>query len=642
MIGLRYAWSGEPLAPPLAHRFTSALGVGRDERFSCRTLEGALLAGRTAGRRGAGNPLLAQLPNGDAVLFHGHIDNRAELRRGLSAVTQSIEGDTQLYAACYAKFGASCDLKVIGQYAVIIWSPRAKQVRLARSPIQAPALHYWLDAHRLIVANVSQAIFATGEVDREIDEQKIADTLFLNYAEEERGWFKGVQRLPIGSTCIITQHGQITTRYYDLSGLPRVRLSRDSDYVEAADELFTQATRAALSGFSRPAVSLSGGYDSQAVAAYAVKVLGPDRPLAALTAVPEPGWDGRVGSRRIGDEGAQAAMLARMYPSIDHELLDAAGLSFGHKIASLFLMMGAPPRNAMNFHWIHEIRRRARERGCDVILTGTLGNATFSFDGEGTLPALLRRGRWMALAREIRAKQHRQGGASLRDVIAEVAMPLLPEGIWNAVHCWRHGVAVDRLPEWCGLNPDWARRMRVQERARHYESDPNFRYMPSTLAARCARLSGSEESGDLQQALESIGGVPRRDPTSYRPLFEFCFGLPDEQYLHNGESRRLARRLLTGKIPDPVLNEARRGLQSADWHLRLGRERMELRAEIDRLARDPAMDARFDLKRLRSALDAWPDKTPVGDWRATTTLWLALPRALATARFIQFVEGRNA
>ena len=267
---------------------------------------------------------------------------------------------------------------------------------------------------------------------REIDEQKIADTLFLNYAEEERGWFKGVQRLPIGSTCIITQHKQTVTRYYDPANLPRVRLARDHDYVEAADELFTQATRAALSGFSRPAVSLSGGYDSQAVAAYAVKVLGPDRPLAALTAVPEPDWDGRTGSKRIGDEGPHAAMLAHMYPSIDHELLDAAGLSFGHKIASLFLTMGAPPRNVMNFHWIHEIRRRARERGCDVLLTGTLGNATFSFDGEGSLPALLQRGRWLALAREIRT-MHRQGGTSLRGVIAEVAMPLLPEKIWNAV-----------------------------------------------------------------------------------------------------------------------------------------------------------------------------------------------------------------
>lgn len=596
--------------------------------------------GRTASRKANGGPVMATLPGGDAVLFHGHIDNRAELRRDYPAIGEATS-DTDLYAACYAKLAEACDLKIIGQYAAIIWSPRMRRIRLVRSPIQAPALHYWRDAHRLIVANVSQAIFATGEVAREIDEQKIADTLYLNYGEEERGWFKGVRRVPIGSICDITEHSHSLTRYHDLARLPQVRYPRDRDYVEAADELLTQATRAALAGFSRPAVSLSGGYDSQGVAAYAVKLLGPDQRLAAFTAVPEPGWDRRTGSSRFGDEGSHAAMLARLYPSISHETLDAAGFSFGHKLDSIFLTMGAPPRNAMNLHWIHALRSRARDRGCDVVLTGTLGNATFSFDGEGTLPGLFRSGRIVTLARELRLTPYRRSNL-LRTAIAEVGMPFVPERIWQKIHYWRHGAPVGGLPDWCGLNPEWARRMCVQERSRQYKFDAMFRSMPSTLAARRARLSGSEESGDLIQAIEAIGGIPRRDPTSYRPLFEFCFGLPDEQYLRNGETRHLARRLLRGKIPDAVLDESRRGLQAADWHLRLGRERVELRAEIDRLSSDPAMQARFDLNRFRAALDAWPEETPIGDSRATATFWLALPRVLTAARFIHYVEGRNA
>lgn len=637
---MRYAWSGEPLAKQLASRFSAALGVGRKEVFAFRTLQGALLAGQAASRTADATPAIAILPNGDAILFHGHIDNRVDLHRSHPDIAKATS-DAHFYAACYGKFGEACDLKITGQYAAIIWSPQAKRIRLSRSPIQAPALHYWHDTRKLIVANVSQAIFATGEVAREIDEQKIADTLFLNYGEEERGWFKGVRRVPVGSTCHIAEHGVSLTRYYDLARLPAVRYPRDSDYVEAADELFTQATQAALNGFSRPAVSLSGGYDSQAVAAYAVRIMGGDRRLAAITAVPEDAWDGRTTTRRIGDEGVPAAMLAKLYPSIDHETLDAAGHSFGHKLGSLFLTMGAPPRNVMNMHWIHELRGRARERGCDVVLTGTLGNATLSFDGEGTLPGLLRRGRFLTLSRELRAMPGRNDSL-LRRAISEAALPWLPERIRASLHCWRHGKGTRLLPQWCGLNPDWARHMGVRERARKYGFDAMLRSMPSTVAVRRTRLSGIEESGDLAQAIETIGGVPTRDPTSYRPLVEFCFGIPDEQYLRNGEPRRLARRLLRGKIPDPVLDESRRGLQAADWHLRLGRERMELRAEIDRLSHDPAMAARFDLKRFRSALDAWPKQSPVGDSNATATLWLALPRVLATARFIQYVEGRNA
>ena len=263
-------------------------------------------------------------------------------------------------------------------------------------------------------------------------------------------------------------------------------------------------------------------------------------------------------------------------------------------------MMGAPPRNAMNLHWIHALRARARERGCDVLLTGSLGNATFSFEGKGALPALLRRGRLLALAREIRASPNRDAGL-LRTILNEALLPLLPERASRTLHNWRRGVDRDALPDWCGLNPDWARRMRVQERARSCGFDPLFRPVPSTLAARHARLAELAELGDLTQAIDTIGGIPRRDPTSYRPFFEFCLGIPDEQYLRNGETRWLARRLLKGKIPDVVLNERRRGLQAADWHLRLGREREELRAEIDRLSKDPGMEARFDLKRFRSA-----------------------------------------
>ncbi|MBL8894027.1 MAG: asparagine synthase [Rhizobiales bacterium] len=572
-------------------------------------------------------------------MFHGHIDNREFLRREFSISPAAAEDDAELYARCYAKYGEACDLKIIGQYAAIIWSPRARNIRLARSPIQAPALHYWHDAQRIIIANISQAIFATGEVSPEIDEQKIADTLYLNYAEEERGWFKGVRRLPLGTRCEISESGIRSHRYYDFGALPRIRFARDSEYVEAADAFFAEATRAALKGFARPAVSLSGGLDSQAVAAYAVKVLGPERRLAAFTAVPETGWDGRTAKNCIGDESAHAALLARSYTTIDHEILDAAGLSFGHKLSSLFLTMGAPPRNAMNLHWIHALRARAQERGCDVLLTGSLGNATFSFEGKGALPALLMRGHLLALAREIRAIPDRKTNL-LRTAMAEVFLPFLPEKARHLLHRRQRSGDEGGLPDWCGLNPDWARRMRVQERARSVEFDPLFRSVPNTLAARRARLAGLAESGDLIQAIDTIGGIPRRDPTSYRPFFEFCLGIPDEQYLRNGKKRWLARRLLKGKIPDAVLNEKRHGLQSADWHLRLGREREILRAEIDRLSEDPAMEARFKLKRYRSALARWPQMTPVDDPRALRTLFLALPRALATARFIQYVEGR--
>ncbi len=148
------------------------------------------------------------------------------------------------------------------------------------------------------------------------------------------------------------------------------------------------------------------------------------------------------------------------------------------------------------------------------------------------------------------------------------------------------------------------------------------------------------DGADLMLAFQLMHGVASRDPTAYRPLLEFCTGIPDEQYLKRGQRRWLAKRMLRGIVPDMVVDEKRRGLQSADWHFRLKRQRESLIEEIDWLKEDPAMARRLDLDALRKALVDFPEKTP-HDKLGVERLCLAIPRALHTARYIRFMERRN-
>ncbi|MEY2927916.1 MAG: hypothetical protein RL367_2393, partial [Pseudomonadota bacterium] len=476
---------------------------------------------------------------------------------------------------------------------------------------------------------------------QQLDEQKIADGLFLNYKEEERSWFAGVARLPIGSQAIVTPGGSATTRYYDPYARAPIRFARDADYVEAAGALFEEATRAALQGFSRPAVSLSGGYDSQAVAAFALKTMPKDQRLLGLTSVPEPGWDGRIDQGQFGDESAHVKALAAMHPRLDLTFVDAAGLNFDHKLDAMFLMAGTAPRNAMNLPWMHEVHARAKTAGCDVILTGSMGNASFSFAGTGAMPGWLMNGQWVRLARELWAARgdHKSFAHA---VAANLVWPLLPGPVANQVKRWRTGQSPDPLESWCPLNPDWAAAMRVTQRAADLGFDPDFRPFRSSRAWRSAIMgNAANESGDVLTAMDMIAGIPSRDPTSYRPLFEFCFAIPDDQYLRGGKHRWLARRMLKDSVPDIVLNERRHGSQAADWYLRLGRQHQQLAQEIDRLAGDPNMAAMLNLKRLRQALDQWPDEAPMDGGTTQMTLQLALARGLSTARFIRYVQGGN-
>jgi len=630
MIGLYALWQDPDAVQSRAAAFAPAFRVGEVlPRATVRN--GALVCD---GHAGPGQEP-ARTPDGSVVLLHGYIESRARCRAELGV---ELPGDAAIYAAGYARWGEDVDQHLTGEYATILVEGNGKRVRIARSPIKSPALYFWRDGERLIATTVVQAIFSTGEVARELDEQKIADSLLLNYHEERRGWFRGVTRLPRGSRAWITPDGIRETVFYRIEDIAPVRFKRDSDYVEAASQLFHEAVEATLEGFERPAISLSGGMDSQAVAAFTMRAR-PGRQLLSYTSVPQAGWT-PPDSRQLFDERPHVEALAAMYPELAPHWIDASGLDATHHQRDLFEHALVPPRNASNLHWIHEVCKNARDDGADVVLTGTLGNLTFSFDGQGLIPDLVRQGRLIHLMREL---WHGGRKSDFPGRIASQAiLPFLPVAMQKALRL-RFGRRQDGMTRnWSPLNPELARDLRVEERAVELGFDPDFGRPVSVLDFRHKLMSNAaNEGGDIREAFDRMHGIPTRDPTSHRPLLEFCFAIPPEQYLHMGTRRWLARRMLRGKVPDMVANERRRGRQAADWSSRLRPRRQEVLTELEWLSTDPTVSRFIDLERLRNAVENMPENDEDITVVQAQVLNQALNRGLATARFMRFINGRN-
>jgi len=131
-----------------------------------------------------------------------------------------------------------------------------------------------------------------------------------------------------------------------------------------------------------------------------------------------------------------------------------------------------------------------------------------------------------------------------------------------------------------------------------------------------------------------------RDPLAYRPLVEFCWALPTRMFMRNGQMRWLAKEMARGIMPEEQRANRLNGRWDADWHLRIGRRRKDLLAELDRLAGDERFARMLDIPRLRASLEDWPDRTET-DFRRYSAREYAVPRAVLTARFVNYVEGRN-
>jgi asparagine synthase (glutamine-hydrolysing) len=295
--------------------------------------------------------------------------------------------------------------------------------------------------------------------------------------------------------------------------------------------------------------------------------------------------------------------------------------------------------NETNAHWASECYAQAAADGCDAVLRADMGNAGFSYDGLTGFPSWFARGQWRRLLRELRASPDPR--PFWRRTVSLAVWPHVP----NRIRRWRdrgNPYRPSPFTTWCPLREDYAETSGALARARATDADFEGYECADSRSWRDqvsrAQLGASPE---IYLGFQLAHGIALPDPTSFVPLLELCAGIADDQYLHAGTDRWLARRLLQGRVPEMVVNERRKGLQAADWPVRFAREREGLLAEIARLRSDPRMTAIFDLDRMAGNLADW-DGTDTVAARSHWKINACVGRGVSTARFVRYVEGRNA
>lgn len=652
-IGAIFERSGAPVDNDSIERMTSALRVHGALRQQHRRIDN--MAGCwTKGTEYTPEDRFEQQPivDGDTIfLFTGFLTYREDLFRALALEPSRLKSmsDSALAHAAWKKWGRDALLRIEGHWAFILLDVARQSLFAAKSPLKSPPLVYHDSPDLFAIASAPKGLFALSNIPREIDEVYIADALILNFEDSGRGYFKGVTTLPSGHSLEVTRESRKLEQYYELDDLEPVRFARDEDYIEALDALMRDSIKCSMRGFTTPATTVSAGLDSSTVAVYALEALergvhGFTEPLLGFTHVPGKDWDGRVyGPGRIGDESGPVKALARMYPQFDVTFVDSEGLSVDHKLDDLIRLAEMPPFGWNNLHWGSEIARQVRAAGRNVLLGGASGNRTISFSNRNIHTKLLREGRWREMHRHLREMNIEQG--MVKRYLRFVLQPYLPAGLSKMISRMRGDLGHAGFTAFSAINRDYAKDMRVLERAKDMGWDDSYSTIrsPQELRKRMT-FNGNRDQGALMQlASETLHGVAHRDPLGCRRITEFCMSIPDEQYLNSGTDRWLARRLMKGRLPPEILNFSSRGRQSADWHSRFTRDIDRFRDEFERIADDPEMAKRFDVERVRNIFQTWPDKTPLdaSDHPDYLVAMVGLGRMFGMSRFINWVNGKN-
>ena len=620
------AWRAEPFAPDeltaISRTLTSGEGaeptasVRRD--FSLWSCDVANSGGKT-------------------TLFFGRIDDEGDTARRLGLPVGS--SGAAIYAAALDCWGDDADFELTGHYCAITVDDDA--LRLVRSPWTAPPLHFVADGTLVAASPILSAIFACG-MPKRIDWDHLADQLaFDHHANEPVGWYQGINRVPIGTRVTCRRGSWSLDRYYDPVAVEPVRLSSDREYVERAWCLLEDAARSTVAGIEKPALMLSGGLDSPLAALALLRIIPEEQRLTTLTFGPHPDWDGYEPPGFFGDERERVRRFAVMHPRIDPHFPDPRDGGHDHRLRDLLALTEVPSANVANIGIFHPLFETARNMGCDGVLTALHGNFTISLDGDWAAAEAFRNGQWRRLMSVLGGMPADEGHSFARRFLSRAVLPHLPRGLQRTVRQAFHPGRAGNLATITMLSD--AARKAWQQRARRRGSHSALG-SPTIAGSRAQAIrwmwASADSAEDLDLGMERLHGVSHRDITAYRPLFEFCHGLPADQFVRHGTDRYLARRMAEGLLPEAQRTDTRQGRHNVDWHARMARRQAALLSQTQSLGGHARLGRILDSGRMARLLREWPDRTPTVSGEALPRM-LGLTRALTAAAFVSHAEKRN-
>jgi asparagine synthase (glutamine-hydrolysing) len=346
------------------------------------------------------------------------------------------------------------------------------------------------------------------------------------------------------------------------------------------------------------AATLSGGRDSGSVVATAAPILAAQgRTLTAYTSVPCLPPDG-AGERRLGNEWDLAESTAAMAgANVQHTPIDAAGYGVIRGIEHLLDIHDGPSHATNNHYWLQALIETAALDGAGVLLTGSIGNATVSWPGNGSVLLALREGH---LDTAWRLLLHAEPNPWLV-LKRQVLKPLLTPGL-RALR-GLHGPKSRPWQAYSPLSLQMALELDMDGRMSAAGHDRTFMFSP----AEDTRLLFFKPFVGIGLGMWSEMGarhsVASLDPTTNLSLIEFLLRVPDEQFRRGGQGSWLFRRAFRNRLPEPVLQGRRKGLQAADLGHRVLLELSAFRECLDRLDSMPEAREMLDLQLMRRCLE---------------------------------------
>lgn len=575
----------------------------------------------------------------DNIVFVADVvlDNRRELlnKLGIKKSAHQEYTDGQIMYHMIREYGKESFPMFLGTYSFFYYDMNKGEAYLAADSVASRSIYYHYTKGILYFSTLIDPIIQVLERNVEWNCRWINDYLALNelgmYTECEETPYKNIFKVSPGKVLVLTKNRYEKITYY--SPFSNIEYKKtDKEYREEFIELFQSCVEDTLRSKENTSILLSGGLDSNTVAAFAAPFLERNNDkLYSYTSIPEYQHESSEEQYYIENERASVEKTAKFFGNIEPRFIECKDMNswdFAEEIMSFFEL---PYKALQNVIWMLEAMKQAKDENCRIMLTGQYGNTTISFGSfEIYFTTLLKKGKIFELYKQVNAF----------NAIYHKSRRFVYKDILKGVKKKNVQVTKDKMFNKVYVNKKLADHYNTEERFRNkgYNMDLNMKITLDEYRPYMYSENALVQIGEIETKMSLMMGVLLRDPTRDRRIIEFCLRIPENQYVYNGVSRRLVREYLKGYVPDHILNDwAHKGKQSADMVDRINKNWSTIYPQCIKLTESKTAEYLLEIDRIKQQLNDYKDGFPEGsDFEVMKLLY-----SLLLVKYVEMVENRK-
>lgn len=533
------------------------------------------------------------------------IDNREELLEKLQLRNKISDfTDSQYILMAYKKWGEESPKHLVGDFVFAIWDYEKKRLFCARDHVGKRTFYYFYDKNRIVFSTLIKPIMEIVE-EKELNEKWIAQYLaitgVLSSIEIEETMYKNIFQLP-PFTCMTIKSNKMSIRKYwnPEKDIKMLKLSCDKEYEKELKKVFIEAVKCRVRCRKEVGIMLSSGLDSTSVGAIAAKYLEDENKiLKSFTSIPlKENNNLKVKGRNINERKGVQLLVEKFY-NIYPKYCELRGLNPLTSFEENCEILEMPFKAIENLFWYIGLAKEAEKSECKVLLDGQFGNSTISYGEYYTnLLTLIKHGRLLQSIKEIKGIKEKYK-LNKKTCIKSTLKLIVPYKI-RQIKFSTMNKDFDKY-EFTPANKDLIRKWNIDKvlEKNKLEMFPNPYYDWRTVRKLIVNPIQLAHIAEFEVKVSLMSGLIKRDPTRDKRVIEMIVSFPSEQFVRNGEERYLIKRIMTGLVPDEIINNKLiRGIQAADWVERLRETWGEIYIKLVYMIEDPISKYYFDEEKI--------------------------------------------